>query len=54
MDEVQAQHTGNDLLRKLGAAHYAEGWRGVPFRHARDLVVVGESDGGAQRRTRAP
>jgi hypothetical protein len=24
LDEVQAQRTGNDLLRKLGAAYYAE------------------------------
>jgi hypothetical protein len=24
IDEVQAQRTGNDLLRKLGAAYYAE------------------------------
>lgn len=24
IDEVQAQRTGNDLLRKLGAAYYSE------------------------------
>ena len=24
LDEVQAQRTGNELLRKLGAAYYAE------------------------------
>ncbi|MGD3112701.1 hypothetical protein [Streptomyces sp. YGL11-2] len=24
----------------------AEGWRGVPFRHPRDLVVVAKADGG--------
>lgn len=24
IDEVQAQRTGNDLLKKLGAAYYAE------------------------------
>ncbi|MEU5834647.1 hypothetical protein ABZ820_13380 [Streptomyces diacarni] len=24
MEEVQAQRTGNDLLRRLGAAYYAE------------------------------
>ncbi|MCK7626193.1 hypothetical protein MUU72_24320 [Streptomyces sp. RS10V-4] len=24
----------------------AEGWRGVPFRHPRDLDVVAEDDGG--------
>ncbi|WP_274914496.1 hypothetical protein [Streptomyces sp. WZ-12] len=24
----------------------AEGWRGIPFRHPADLVVVAEADGG--------
>ncbi|KUL54775.1 hypothetical protein ADL22_02425 [Streptomyces sp. NRRL F-4489] len=23
-----------------------EGWRGIPFRHPRDVEIVGQSDGG--------